>query len=71
MQSFQYFNSVAAYSQEGKELGIVFETATPFETPIRMEELVNWTRINREDKFPYPLNLYCGIHCRISYDAPV
>ena len=26
-------NAVAAYSPDGKELGIVFETATPFETP--------------------------------------
>lgn len=48
-------NAVAAYSSDGKELGIVFETATPFETPIKMEELVNWTRINLEDRFFHPL----------------
>ena len=48
-------NAVAAYSQEGKELGIVFKTATPFETPLKMEELVNWTRNNLEDKFLHPL----------------
>lgn len=48
-------NAVAAYSPEGEELGIVFETATPFETPLKMEELVNWTRKNLEDKFFHPL----------------
>jgi len=48
-------NAVAAYSLDGKELGIVFETATPFETPLKMEELVNWTRKNLEDKFFHPL----------------
>lgn len=48
-------NAVAAYSPEGKELGIVFETASPFETPLKMEELVNWTRKNLEDRFFHPL----------------
>ncbi len=48
-------NAVAAYSADGKELGIVFETATPFETPIKMEELVTWTRKNLEDRFLHPL----------------
>ena len=48
-------NAVAAYSPDGKELGIVFETATPFETPLKMEELVIWTRKNLEDKFFHPL----------------
>ena len=48
-------NAVAAYSQDGKELGIVFETATPFETPLKMEELVFWTRKNIDEKFIHPL----------------
>lgn len=48
-------NAVAAYSQDGKELGVVFETATPFETPLKMEELVNWTRKNLDDRFLHPL----------------
>lgn len=48
-------NAVAAYDEKGQELGIVFETAAPFETPLRMEELVNWTRKNLEDKFFHPL----------------
>lgn len=48
-------NTVAAYSPEGKELGIVFETATPFETPLKMEKLVNWTRKNLDDRYFHPL----------------
>lgn len=48
-------NAVAAYSPEGKELGIVFETATPFETPLKMEKLVKWTRKNLDDRFFHPL----------------
>lgn len=48
-------NAVAAYDEKGNELCIVFDTATPFETPLKMEELVNWTRKNLEDKFFHPL----------------
>lgn len=48
-------NSVAAYDAKGKEIGIVFETATPFDTPSKMQELVNWTRKNIEDKIHHPL----------------
>lgn len=48
-------NSVVAYSEDGKEIGVVFETATPFDTPFRMEELTNWTRKALQDKFIHPL----------------
>lgn len=48
-------NTVAAYAPDGKELGIVFETATPFETPLKMEELVIWTKKNLDDRFYHPL----------------
>jgi Fic family protein len=37
-------NSVAAFDDAGNQVGIVFETATPFDTPRRMSELVAWTR---------------------------
>ena len=37
-------NSVAAFDENGVQIGIVFETATPFETPRLMTELVEWTR---------------------------
>ena len=36
-------NHVEAFDETGKSLGVVFETATPFDTPRRMEELVGWT----------------------------
>jgi Fic family protein len=37
-------NHVEAFGPDGKSLGIVFETATSFETPAQMEALVAWTR---------------------------
>jgi len=37
-------NNVEAFDAEGKSLGIIFETATPFETPMLMAELVEATR---------------------------
>ena len=36
-------NSVAAFDETGGEIGIVFETASPFDTPWLMTELVGWT----------------------------
>ncbi len=48
-------NAVAAYDNDGKELGIVFETATPFETPLKMQELVEWTNKTLKDRFYHPL----------------
>jgi len=35
-------NSVVAFDERGKQLGVVFETATPFDTPRLMTELVSW-----------------------------
>lgn len=37
-------NHVEAFDPEGKSIGVIFETATPFDTPQKMEELLNWTR---------------------------
>lgn len=48
-------NAVVAYDSDGRELGVVFETATPFETPLKMQELVDWTNRNLSDKFYHPL----------------
>jgi Fic family protein len=48
-------NSVAAYDPDGKEIGIVFETASPFDTPRLMEELADWTRKNLDDPLLHPL----------------
>jgi Fic family protein len=35
-------NSVAAFDEDGNQLGIVFETATPYDTPRLMRELTEW-----------------------------
>lgn len=38
-------NNVAAFDREGRQIGVVFETASAFETPRLMEELVQWTNL--------------------------
>ena len=38
----QVNNHVEAFGPDGKSLGVVFETVTPFETPTWMKELVEW-----------------------------
>ncbi|MEW8162966.1 MAG: DUF977 family protein [Candidatus Thiodiazotropha endolucinida] len=48
-------NHVMAFDTEGKEIGILFETATPFDTPRLMTELVTWTREALEQKQLHPL----------------
>ncbi len=48
-------NSVAAFDETGKQVGIVFETATPFETPILMKELITWAQEAFENKSLHPL----------------
>jgi Fic family protein len=48
-------NSVEAFDREGKSLGVVFGTATPFDTPRLMEELIKWIVGTLEDKAYHPL----------------
>ncbi|MEP2263075.1 MAG: DUF977 family protein [Paracoccaceae bacterium] len=48
-------NSVAAFDEEGVQIGIVFETATPFDTPRLMQELVAWYQRAEEDADMHPL----------------
>ncbi|MCP5242089.1 MAG: Fic family protein [Burkholderiales bacterium] len=48
-------NDVGAFDADGKMIGVVFETATPFDTPHRMTELVNWLRNAREIGRLHPL----------------
>lgn len=43
-------NSVAAIDEQGRQIGIVFETASPFDTPQLMAELVDWFNQAREDE---------------------
>jgi Fic family protein len=48
-------NDVGAFDAAGKMIGIVFETATPFDTPHRMTELVAWLDEEREVRRLHPL----------------
>ena len=48
-------NHVVAKDQHGKEIGVVFETATPFDTPTEMEELVKWASKATEEEAMHPL----------------
>lgn len=50
-------NSVAAFDENGAQIGIVFETATPFDTPRLMTELATWFQSERETGRLHPLLL--------------
>src|SRR6266700_8337641 len=51
-------NHVEAFGPDGKSLGVVFETATPFETPAWMkEELVDWFNESVSEETHHPLIL--------------
>lgn len=47
-------NHVEAFGPDGKKIGVVFETATPFDTPRLMTALVSWTdkTLGRRDLHP-------------------
>lgn len=48
-------NSVAAFDDTGAQIGIVFETATPFDTPRLMTELLNWYNAAAQERDLHPL----------------
>ena len=48
-------NHVVATDAFGQVVGIVFETTTPLETPIKMQELVDWTSENLIKKEWHPI----------------
>ena len=48
-------NRVEAFDSSGKSVGVIFETATPFETPLKMEKLVEWLKESLDDKELHPL----------------
>ena len=50
-------NPVEAFDTDGRSLGVVFETATPFQTPDRMADLVAWTRQSLGDGELHPVLL--------------
>jgi len=47
-------NNVEAF-KDGKSIGVVFETASPFETPERMKELVAWITQAQAEKKLHPI----------------
>jgi Fic family protein len=50
-------NSVAAFDENGAQIGIVFQTASPFDTPRLMKELVAWVNQERKTAHLHPLLL--------------
>jgi Fic family protein len=48
-------NSVAAFDETGRQIGVVFETAPPFDTPRLMAELVAWLNEARDIGRLHPL----------------
>lgn len=48
-------NSVAAFDAAGQQIGVVFETATPFDTPALMGELLQWLNDALETGSLHPL----------------
>lgn len=62
-------NHVEAFDADGKSLGVVFQTATPFETPRMMETLVAWYNGQANEQAQHPLlliavfiNVFLAIH---------
>lgn len=48
-------NRVAAFDEEGTEIATIFQTASPFDTPRLMQELVEWVRTMRDGQSLHPL----------------
>ncbi len=48
-------NNVSAFDENGREIGVVFETASPFDTPRLMEELLQWTLDRQQQRDLHPL----------------
>ena len=53
-------NSVAAFDPEGRQIGVVFATASPYDTPRLMAELVAWVQAELAASATHPL-LVIGI----------
>lgn len=53
-------NQIEAFGADGKSLGVIFKTADPFETPMKMQTLISWTNESLNNKTLHPL-LVIGI----------
>ena len=50
-------NNVEAFGSDGESLGVVFQTATPFEAPLMMKDLVDWYNHCIAEEQQHPLLL--------------
>jgi Fic family protein len=48
-------NNVSAFDEDGNEIGVIFETTSPFDTPQQMQDLVEWTNATLTDNQLHPL----------------
>ncbi|MCP3689287.1 MAG: Fic family protein [Gammaproteobacteria bacterium] len=48
-------NSVEAFTPEGESIGVIFQTATPFDTPRLMDELIEWASSVLSEQSLHPL----------------
>ena len=48
-------NEVVAFNAKGKQIGVIFKPATPFDTPRLMKELVSWFKEAMESQSVHPL----------------
>ena len=48
-------NDVVAIGPDGQDLGVIFQTTTPFDTPKEMEALVSWTNKATSQETLHPL----------------
>ena len=48
-------NNVAAFDSEGNQVAIIFETASPFDTPRQMTELLAWLKQAKDNETLHPL----------------
>ena len=62
-------NNVEAFDSDGVSVGVIFETATPFETPAMMKDLIEWTRETLKNNEIHPVIVtaifvvhFLGIH---------
>ena len=48
-------NHVGAFDEQGKQIAVIFETASPFDTPRLMTELIDWYSREKTEKNLHPL----------------
>ncbi|MGK5084925.1 Fic family protein [Bdellovibrionota bacterium FG-1] len=56
----KFHNSVEAFDSSGKSKGVIFQTASPFDTSRLMKELVEWTTSQIKLKELHPLLVVAG-----------